>query len=198
MAYLVDFTSNPQDRASFVFDPPAPPLRDHLDINRGLTFDQREVPTRAVVVSAHRQLSSIVPINGWWGVSETFRDMVETRECGVHQFFAIEIVLSGGVRPAEPYWIFNIRQRIDAVIVDRSQVEWTHFPGKEPVMNPPNQMWPGERPYPLCLNRGVIAGRHVWRGDKHLSVDVFFSDHLIAEYKKNKMRGLRLKYCEEI
>jgi hypothetical protein len=197
MAYLVDFTANPQDQVAFRFEPPAPPLDDYLDINRGVTFSPNQVPTRAVATSSHKSLPTLVSLNAWWGASDTFRNMVEAREPGVHQFFPIEIVLKGGLLPFEPYWIFNIQQRVDAVVIERSQVEWAHYPGAEPVMHLPPRLAPGERPYPLVLDRRLTAGRHVWRGDTQLSVYVFFSDDLMSAYKKVKMRGLRIKYCEE-
>jgi hypothetical protein len=197
MAYLVDFTANPQDQVAFRFDPPAPPLDDYLDIGRGVTFSPDQVPTRAVATSSHKRLPTIVSINAWWGVSDTFRNMVETREPGVHQFFPIEIVLKGGILPSEPYWIFNIRQRIDAVVVELSRVRWLHHPGTTPVMAAPITLMPGETPFPLVLCRETIGGRHVWRGDTQLRGDVFFSNDLISAYKKAKMRGLRVKYCEE-
>ena len=114
------------------------------------------------------------------------------------------------VSQSRPHYFFNIRQRVDAIIVERSHLRWnktepftrdnpdgttTVIPGVDVMHLPPTLLAPD--PYPVVVDRQAVAGRHVWRGKRQLMSDVFFSDDLMAAVRAAKLKQLQAWHLAE-
>jgi hypothetical protein len=152
------------------------------------------VPRRAFQVSPHKTTPDFVQISGGArAVCDEFRAMVEALEPGVHQFFPVELLRKDGspVILGREWFLLNICNRVDAVVVERSNIYWEEKPGGRRVMHPRRQ------PPGLVLRRSAIAGRHLWRGLTHLRVNEFWSDALMREVQRAKLRKVRAVPLEE-
>src|SRR5262249_50863791 len=84
------------------------------------------VPKQALwqVRKAEYAITDIASIFGQTIVSEKFRELVESREPGVHQFMPVDVFGKvGGAAPSHRYWL-NVCQRKDCVDPVASKFEW--------------------------------------------------------------------------
>ena len=130
------------------------------------------------------------------------RALIEALEPGLHQFFPVEIIRKRGKKPIhridgrvldEPYYLFNVQTMLDAVCIEKSEVEVVPMPDGRP----PN-VYPLPANYNIVLFRLIIDGHHVWRGHHQLFNYLFFSDTLVSQFKAKKLRQLDFYHVAEI
>ena len=165
--------------------------RDVLNVN---TLADTDVPPEARLVSKQTKLPHIIPVDGFLSVSRIVADLIEAREPGVHQLMPVRVVpktprtlfyLDGTVIQ-DPFYLVNIRTKVDALCVERSVVEtWPSGMTSLP--------WNGK----AVLKKSVIAGLSLWMGRSQLFGSTFLSDEF-ASVLPNKGRALALTYCEEV
>jgi hypothetical protein len=171
-----------------LFDPqPNRPRVEYMRSN-GAMLDPDELPREARQVSVHKNIPDVVMMAGSWCVSQPFKNLVEAREPGTHAFYPLPLFRRDGSQ-LPPYYLFDIRQQIDAVIVEKSKISWWDTDGFK-------IMCVGDHA-DLMLDPAMIHGRHVWRGKTHLSNDVFFSDDLAKAVLNAKLIKLRLVKTRE-
>lgn len=182
---------------------PKPRRLDRMDFDfepQNMRHDQ--VPRKAVFASKRKQLPDVVIVNAWPLISQRLCEKIESLEPGRHQFFPVEISRASGIevlgpdgephRPADqPYYLYNITDRIDAVDLERCDVDdsFKTLPGSE--------ISPGIFIGTIFMDRvafkpELIAGRHFWEGIKHIPGKQFMSDELANWIITNKMKGLWL------
>ena len=158
-------------------------------------FSPDDVPPQAFMESDRRTISDFVSISGKLAFSPEARAAAETLEPGVHQFFPVQILRMRGKRPIfradgrlleTPYYLFNPGIRLDAVDLERSDVDIRTSPVATLVFPKPGR-WDL-----VVLRRSVIAGHHIWKGGNQLGLYTFFSNDLTEIYRERKWRGLQL------
>ncbi len=146
------------------------------------------VPGEARVVSKHRTLPDFITLSPAMRVCAAFREIVEDLEPGVHQFSPVTLYARSGEKVDRHYYLFKVLQTRDAVIDEKSDVEWVPL---DSIPGPTYLAFTRMSPH-LTLDAQRIAGRHVWRGDKHLRLRVFFSDAVGGAIERLKLKKLNL------
>ena len=160
-----------------------------------------EIPEVAFLESSHKTLPEFICINAKMAVSPDVRAFVEELEPGRHQFFDVEIRRERGSKPIlnkdgqplqRPYYLLNPGARLDAVWIEKSDVDVNQF-GSQPALVHEK---PGRQDQ-VVLRRSVIEGHHVWKGQYHLGRSTFFSDTLVQAVLDRKWKGLRFIHLRE-
>ena len=164
-------------------------------------YDPAEAPKRAVLTSGHKTVPDFAAIHHRLGLSPEARALVEEFEPGTHQFLPVEVARPRrSKRPIHrtdgrvldgPFHLFIPQVYLDAVWIERSAVQVT------PTHHGPELVVPHLGSDRIVLRRELVAGRHVWRGLFHLPGRVFFSDALVREAKRRKLRGPEFTHLEE-
>ncbi len=114
----------------------------------------------------------------------------------------MEVVRKRGKRPVhrldgrvlyEPYYLFIPQTVLDAVWVERSQVQVNPTYLGPPMVGPRYI----DRYDNIVLRRELAEGRHAWRGRLHLPQRIIFSDALVRAVEERKLRGLERVHVEE-
>ena len=154
-----------------------------ISIKNAKPRDPANVPTRVEERSKFKTFPDFLHVTNNWIVSEAFKDMVESLEPGVHQFFPVEVIRKSGEPVEKTYFFFNILRMLDPIIVERSDVQWQTLTSGLKVLLPTGKK--------RVLRRSVIAGCHVWR-DAHMREHVYLSDELVELMQKAKLKKLDL------
>lgn len=115
-------------------------------------------PTEAWAPPRKRPPTSWVAA-GTLGVSPDVKAAIEELEPNIHQF--IPLTIKCGTRAEHidyPYYSLRINQRIDDVLVEKSDVEWRTY---EFEGAPTIRKW-SKKQEPLVLPKASIKGKHLW------------------------------------
>lgn len=131
-------------------------------------------------------------------VSEVFKEVVESLEPNVHQFFPFDVVSNKGELKAQMY-IMIVCNRIDAVHSDKSN---RVFGGKRWKMreeiwsDPDREKWVGKDK--LVLKKAKLQGVHCWV-DKHLDISEapFVSNELKVALECKNLHQVGFREVEE-
>ena len=211
MAWMVTLTVEP--RYSPGISLPPENARFFLDLAErmryeALVVDPATAPKRANYYSGGKTIPDFTAINGEFSVCQDVRDLIESLEPGVHQFLRVEVVRPRSPRPIHrldgraldtPYYILNIMTVLDAVWVERSHVRVHELQGRPPLVHLQakglNER--GEYVYDVVLRREIIAGCHIWRGGRHGNGSIFFSNAMMEEVRRLKLKKLYTYHMEE-
>ena len=126
-------------------------------------------------------------------VSARFKDCVEKLDPGRHGFFPQTVEDTNGVARPEPYYLFNVVGRIDAIIEAKSNLKAS---GRGQI-----DAWGYVRrvgPWHCALDRTVIGDRACWI-DIRYSGRWFVCDRLTQLLKKHHLSGFQFnEYCAEL
>ena len=169
-------------------------------ISCGTPVAPAEVPTGADQATDGESLPDILRIKGALAVPAPFRDIVDRLEPETHQLFPITLFRPSGEAVAREYFLLNVCRKIDALVIEKSDVYWNHWEQKLPdgrVILGKNVSLSGARPT-IVLRKEDIIGRHLWRADVHLTNHLFFSDELMKAVQSARLKELRaLQAVEE-
>jgi hypothetical protein len=146
-------------------------------------LEPHERPSEFRMMEARKSLGSLILLNGrLLAVDATLKEIIETLEPGVHQFWPLRITLPKGEEYPGPYYGMVIRRFIDSFVPEQSDARQSEdvFFAKGPTKKDYGN---------LAVSKSAIAGAHLWRERRLLTPDVFFSDELQAEIAR---RGLRI------
>ncbi|MCP4079957.1 MAG: hypothetical protein GY743_06900 [Planctomycetaceae bacterium] len=152
----------------------------------GLPFHPADQAARDVVIGKKwKVLPDFFSINGEFGVSQAFKDLLEEMEPGVHQFFPLEIRRKDGGSVEGNYYVFVTCVLLDtALIPEKSNVvqkgTYREYPDGG-IYDGLYYTASGPGPDKFTLNRNVIGNHHAWV-DKRLK-RVFFLMHLSPVFK---------------
>ena len=164
-------------------------------------FTRAEVPEVALLETAPKAIPEFISINAKLAVSAEVRALIEALEPGRHQFFDVVIKRERGKRPIlrrdgtvldTPYYLFNSTERLDAVLIEKSEVEVKIYNNGLCIVD----AWSHNKPKTV-LRRSVIEGHHVWTGQYQLGHDMFFSDTLTQAVLDRKWKGLSFTPLKE-
>ena len=148
-------------------------------------LEPQERPSEFRMMEERKSLASLILLNGrLLAVDSTLKEIVETLEPGVHQFWPLRITLPKGQEYAGAYYGMVIRRFLDSFVPEQSDARQAE--GSELF----HAKGPTKKDYGnLTILNSVSAGAHLWR-ERRLSIpDVFLSDDLQAEITR---RGLRI------
>lgn len=129
-------------------------------------------------------------------VSERTKQIIESLEPGVHQFFPVEYQDKRGNPTGIRYW-FNACNRLDSVDRQHSNMvlhrgwEWT---------SPKNVLRSGStlpnhidvsKPAKIVFNLQAIGDHHIWV-DKHITSSIWISSKAADLFRSEGLTGLRL------
>ncbi len=140
----------------------------HFLFNRKIPDDELyELPTSFTIQIIDGFVPDFLPSRGGsgWFVPDSFRELVERFEPGVHQFIPIKGYDRKGMKPLDKkFFLMNICKTLeDFVNVERSDLyrDETEYPDGIvlaryfPLKSPPD---------PVILRGEAIAGHHLWDG----------------------------------
>ena len=162
-------------------------------------FEKGDVPTEALVISSHTRVPGFVYVDGVLAMSQDVCDWIESVEPSRHQFVPFDIktpkegcVLrhKGRDREIGKYYVFNVGNRIDAVCIEKSNVNHLGLLDGKPLYSTIMG--------PIVLWKELVQGMAVWSGVTQGFGSTFFSDAFSDAIAKNGWRGARLQHCEEI
>ena len=126
-------------------------------------------------------------------VSAAFRHCVEQLNPGQHGFFPVTMEEKDGTPRPDPFYLFNVVGRIDAIIEAKSNLK--------PVGRGQISGWGYTRrtgPWHCALDRTVIGNRACWVDIRYTHC-WFVSDRLANLLKKHRLFGFDLdEYCAEL
>src|SRR5690349_20439480 len=101
-----------------------------VDWEAGTPIEYHGQVVAATQKSSHESYPDFFKLGLQTMASERFRNLVEAVEPDVHQFFPVKLVnnLGGIVDP--PYFLFNITQAYECIVIEKSDVHWHEWDGR--------------------------------------------------------------------
>jgi hypothetical protein len=124
--------------------------------------------------SSVKSLADVFGLGASEVVSERFKEIVDTLEPGVHQFFPVTVLNHLGETWPGRFYIFRIMTVLSALHVDRSGVKWFKF-RSERKPGAPKYFLAISNPREYYFNRDRVKGYHFWIHDPDFMSDVFCS-----------------------
>lgn len=196
MAYHVKLSPDPRHTPTFQFEEFPPGFRGASAgiLGKGKRMSADMVPKQARELSKFKRIPDFVLIQGCWAVSQTFKCIVESLEQDIHQFFPIDLEYSSKTSESPNYYLLNICDPFDAVLLDQSDISWTTIRKNENVRVP---HFKGVAPR-IVLSKVRISNRHMWFGKNYFMNKIFFSNELWKCVEKHKLKKLSALYLHEI
>ena len=199
MAWLIKVPSVPQYEPQFEFlDKPGG--YDHWVSKEVTTISPEDMPKAAAIFSRHKKIHDFFNVETEIAVSRRFKDIIETFEPGVHQFFPIRLLRKNGEPFEGEYFLLNIRVAIVALDLARSELNWT----EDEEDRIPHISYSGR----IVLDKGPIEGHHLWRhktmrrlGGRVIGTprtEIFISEELFREAEQHKIKKYWARPAEEI
>lgn len=171
--------------------------------NDGAPFSaeaQALLPTEAKVSNKVRLIPDIVSLPGSnWAVSQKLRDIIDSFDSIRVEFFPL-MLRRQNVEEMSQYYIVNIFERFDALIVDQSTVSWSAT--KTPSFTVEALIMRGRRPeekrQKLTMSAPRLIGKHLWRADNLLTEKIFCSNEFYKNLHIKKITGFWFEYVDEI
>lgn len=192
MAYLVKKSRLDLYSPQFICQDGPPRFFQYpLPLYRGQTLDAEDVPTWAKEKTKFKRLPDFMMISESWVVCQTFKEIAEELEPKVHQYFPIRLHRRLKGVDCETYYFLNIRQSIDAIIYEESDIVWNNSNAGFAVPHFGN-----DKPR-ILLEGSKTKGLHMWHGNKFFTQNVFFSDDLYQAVTAAKLKKLDAVHAEE-
>jgi len=154
----------------------------------GQSLFGRPAPTSATQTD-NNKLVDVFPLPGFACVSERFKNVVASLEPGVHGFHPIQLRSKKGIPHDAPYFLLDVKQRFDSILVKDNNAEWSTMLGGD-LVGMPFVTKPDAARF---VSRPAIAGRHLWLNHWIYSGGIMVSDRLHRALTDAKIRRLQLK-----
>lgn len=150
------------------------------------------LPSKVVIGKKWKVLPDFFSIQGNIGVSDKFKNIIESFEPHTHQFAPLQVSRQDGQAVAGTYFMFVICTLLDTAInAEMSTV--IRVPADENAVAWRFETYMGRK---IVLNKAVIGNRHAWIDRRYRQI--FFSDDLVTALDAAKIKGLKdRQYCEE-
>jgi hypothetical protein len=139
------------------------------------------IPKWARRISRGTEMPDLFFIAAAWCISERFKDLIEHHEPDLHGFYPVPLFQKNGSAIATRFFLLDVRQVIDAVVPEASATFTSRLPDGTRVV----QFGDYSK---VAVDPSRVAGRHVWRGRKHLRPLFFMSDALVAALQQAKIK----------
>lgn len=115
-------------------------------------------------------------VNGVHVVSQKVRDIIETLDPGLHQFFPVRLETKRGVEIERPWFIMNVTERRESLVIDKSKV-LIHTNTRSIQLSLKD----------VTVDPSKLHGINLWR-ETGFSDSLMGSDALIDAFKANGTR----------
>lgn len=150
---------------------------------------KERVPTSALQTD-RKKLVDVFPLGGCFAVSAKFRQIIETFEPGIHEFHPVDLIQKGGASYDLEYFIINVCQRFDSILLSNSKVDWGYVRAESLLGMPYVSSIEGLR----CVSKSMISGNHLWLNDFIFPGKPMISNELRNALMENRIT--RLLYNE--
>jgi hypothetical protein len=149
-------------------------------------LEPHECPSEFRMWEARKSLGSLILLpNRLLAVDATLKEIIESLEPGVHQFWPLRITQPKGNEFPGPFYGMVIRRFIDSFVPEQSVFQQVSEGANSFFVKFPNKKGVGD----LTVLKGASAGAHLWRERRLLQPNIFLSDELQAEIAR---RGSRI------
>ncbi len=188
MAYHVWGTVNRPYYTNVMFDGKNPPTSRELGLTDGKSLVPKQdlLPKSGYSERKRKRIPDFIEQRSCQFVSQSFKDLVEELEPGVHEFFPFLLRIGfWGDHAPQSYYVMNIMTKLPCVDIDAGGVSV----GRDRFGNIA-YLSPEHFPYKqITLRKSDIQGLHVWR-DQYLSGSFFVSDDFMKQFNDRKMKFL--------
>jgi hypothetical protein len=144
---------------------------DHL-----LTRVQKNGPKRSIPDFEHVRLHF---------VSDKLKDIIESFEPNIHQFFPVDVFWEDGEFASRKYF-FNVCTRIDSVDRERTTMQMVGHLWR-PVEGGDNR---------LVFSTKAIGNAKIWC-DKHFDASLIIADQVATAIKSAGITGVSMRHCDQ-
>lgn len=124
----------------------------------GLNIPDRYWPISATIKTGRKNLPDLTMICMFWGVSQSFRDCVESLEPNVHEFRNVDILRNDQSRYEKNFYAMNIKNIVDdAVIWDQTTSLSMEVNGKRRL-----QAVLGMQNYRVTMKQSKVDNKHIF------------------------------------
>jgi hypothetical protein len=149
-------------------------------------LEPHERPSEFALTETRKTLGSLIKLTDrLLAVDATLKEIIETLEPGVHQFWPLRITLPKGKEYPVSYYGLVIRRFIDGFVPEQSAFQKVSEQSDSFFVKLPTKKGYGD----LTVSKNAAAGNHLWRERRLLDPNIFFSDELQAKIAR---RGLRV------
>lgn len=143
------------------------------------------VPEEITLVQPRKQLPAVWAVLQQFCGQQLFVDLVEEFEPGVHEWFPVHFRSAQTGEPyPEQFFILNICQRLESVVLDHPSVRTETFESGRTVWTQKT----GD--VPIVFHKQVVEGHHIWR-DEGAPYWIFASDALVEAMEARFPEGWR-------
>jgi hypothetical protein len=121
-----------------------------------------------------KKLADVFGLGACEVISERVKDIIETLEPGIHQFFPVTVLNHLGEAWPGNYYIFRVMTVLSALHVDRSGVKWFKLRYDVPPGKPLYSLGISN-PREYYFNKDRVKGHHFWIHEPDFMNDLFCS-----------------------
>ncbi len=148
-------------------------------------LEPHERPSHFKLLKTYQSLGALIKmIDGLLAVNEPLKDIIETLEPGVHQFWPIRITMPKGKEYPTPYYGLRIGRFLDSFVREQSDAYQTMAGSQFYHAQSNNKEAFGN----LTVSQTVIGVSHLWRECWLSTPNIFFSDDLMADIERRALR----------
>lgn len=143
-----------------------------------------EIPDEFRLRETHKSLGALIVFDErHLAVNETLKEIIESFEPGIHQFWPLRITMPKGREYPVPYYGLRIGSFLDSFVPERS--EGYRKPSEFELYYADRT----KKGYTaLCLSEKVFSGNHLWRECRLSTPNIFFSDELMTVIERRALR----------
>jgi hypothetical protein len=167
-----------------------------IGVSSGSHIDGSRFPSFATQLDT-KKLCDVFPMAGVTCVSARFKEIVESFEPDVHQFFPVELRRKDDTKYEEKYFILNACQMFDAVLMRHTEgARWRKEEAGALAANPPKMYFAEDG---AVISTRKVAGRHLWRPQFMTGTggNLFVSSQIASAIKTEKIKYLRFESVAE-
>jgi hypothetical protein len=154
------------------------------ELHRGYAIRGDHLLTRVQKNGPKREVPDVEYIRLLF-VSDKFKDIVESFEPGIHQFFPVDVYWEDGEFASKKYF-FNVCTRIDSLDRERTTMQFIGYMWKS-VEGGDNQ---------LVFNTEAIGNARIWC-DKYFHASLMIADQVAVAVKSAGLTGVSMRHCDQ-
>lgn len=122
-------------------------------------IEDRFWPQKARLTTDRKILPHLVGFCSFWGVSEDFRDCVESLEPGIHEFREVKVLRKDGSDFDKRFYALNVRTMVnEAIVWEQTTARSSEARGIRVVRNPNTFM----RTQTVAMRKRSVEDHHFW------------------------------------
>ncbi len=179
-------------------------LERNKKFNRGEALADHEKVRWFRMEKRRKTFPDVMVPTGTLSVTSAFKDVVETLEPGVHDFWLAEIEQPDGAGedagwepiPGGDYWVMQVRQFLTALDVQNSDPKCLYLGNGTAPAKVLGLLDPGAMD--IAISRQAVEGAHLWKDPSLIDFDCFFSDALVEEVKRRRLVVPKLHHLKDV